>query len=146
VSDDRAYPSRPIVGVGAVIVHGDGVVLVKRGTAPLRGTWSLPGGVMEVGEPLADAVAREVREETGLEVAVGPLVDAVERIYRDEAGRVAYHYVLLDYLCRVTGGELAAGSDASEVKVVEPQGLAAQGLSPATIGVIDKALVRHASR
>jgi 8-oxo-dGTP diphosphatase len=139
MSDDRAYPARPIVGVGAVILPPGGVVLVKRRTPPLLGTWSLPGGAVEVGETLAQAVAREAREEKGLEGTVGSLVDVIERLHRDPSGRMHYHYVLLDYACTAVGGALEAGSDAEEAAVVSLDALAARGVSPGTIEVIGKA-------
>ncbi|MGH9588561.1 MAG: NUDIX hydrolase [Acidobacteriaceae bacterium] len=108
----REYPERPIVGVGAVIIHEDRVLLVRRGHAPLKGEWSVPGGALEVGETLADGVTREVLEETGLEVEPLAMVDVLDRIARDDAGRVQFHYVLVDYLCRVIGGSEAFASDA----------------------------------
>lgn len=108
----------PLVGVGAVIVHQGRVLLVRRGTEPLRGRWSIPGGLIEVGEMLREAVVREVREETGLEVEPLELVELLDRIHR-EGERVRYHYVIADYLCRVTGGALKAASDAEEVRWVE---------------------------
>lgn len=108
----REYPERPIAGVGAVILDAGRVLLVRRGHAPMKGEWSLPGGALEVGETLAEGVKREVLEETGLEVEPLAMVDVVDRIARDEAGRVQFHYVLVDYLCRVTGGAAACASDA----------------------------------
>ncbi len=107
----RAYPDRPFVGVGAVIVQDRRVVLVRRRFEPLAGQWSLPGGAVDVGESLERCVAREMREETGLEVQVGPVIEVLDRITRDEDGRVRYHFVLVDYLCWPVGGELRAGSD-----------------------------------
>ena len=98
MSDDARIPSGPIVGVGAVILDGDRVLLVKRGHEPLKGEWSLPGGAVEIGETLDAAVAREVLEETGLDVDVGPVVEVLDRIQRDADGRVEYHYVIVDYL------------------------------------------------
>ena len=100
------YPERPIVGVGAVIFDGARVLLIKRAHEPLKGEWSLPGGAVDVGEALHAAVVREVREETGLDVEVDRLIEIVERITRDDAGRVQYHFVIADYLCRPTGGRL----------------------------------------
>ena len=114
----REFPSSPLIGVGAVVVHQGRVLLVRRGTEPLRGHWSLPGGLIEVGESLTDALKREVREETGLVVDVVELVELLDRIHRHE-GRVRYHYVIADYLCTVAGGELRAASDADDVRWVE---------------------------
>lgn len=114
----REYPARPIASVGGVVVDGDRVLLVRRKLEPLAGHWTLPGGAIEVGEPAAHAVAREVREETGLDVEVGPVVEVLDRIYRDADGRVQFHYVLIDYLCRPRGGAVRAGSDAAAVEWV----------------------------
>lgn len=108
----REYPERPIVGVGALIFDAGRVLLVRRGHAPMKGEWSLPGGGLEVGETLAEGVKREVLEETGLEIEPLALVDVVDRIAHDDGGRVQFHYVLVDYLCRVTGGSEAFASDA----------------------------------
>jgi mutator protein MutT len=138
---DRRYPPRPVVGVGAVIVTGDGeVVLVRRAREPLAGAWSLPGGAVETGETLAAALVREVREETALEIEVGPLVEVLDRIFADETGRIRHHYVLIDYLCRVRGGELRAGSDASAAARVKPADLDGYALAPETRAVIERAL------
>jgi 8-oxo-dGTP diphosphatase len=136
----RRFPERPIVGVGAVIVDGDWVVLVKRAHEPFKGEWSLPGGTVEVGETLMEAVAREVREETGLNVHVGPLVEVLDRVHRDRDDRVEYHFVLLDYKCTVVSGTLAHGSDASDVCWASRNELARYGLSDAALRVVTKAL------
>jgi 8-oxo-dGTP diphosphatase len=128
------------VGVGAVIVDGDRVVLVKRAHEPLKGEWSLPGGTVEIGETLAEAVAREVHEETGLTVRVGPLVEILDRIHRDRDQRVEYHFVLMDYRCTVASGTLAHGSDASEACWVSRSELARYGLSEPALRVVAKAL------
>jgi len=114
----REYPLAPLVGVGAVVEDRGRVLLVRRGREPLKGEWSLPGGMLELGEGLEAGVAREVREETGLEVEVVELVELLDRIHR-EGERVRYHYVIADYLCRVTGGMLKAASDAEAVRWVE---------------------------
>ncbi len=112
----RRYPAGPVLGVGALIFEDARVLLVKRGKEPLRGYWSLPGGGVEVGEALEAAVRREVQEETGLEVAVGPIATVFERILSDASGACEYHYVLIDFYCTVTGGNLHPGSDASCVE------------------------------
>jgi 8-oxo-dGTP diphosphatase len=135
----REFPDAPLVGVGAVVVDQGRVLLVQRGTEPLRGQWSLPGGLVECGESLSNAVAREVREETGLNVEPVELIELLDRIYR-EGERVRYHYVIADYLCRVAGGELRAGSDAAQVRWVERtewNSHSALNLDPVTVRVIE---------
>src|SRR3569833_3475764 len=114
----RDYPERPIVGVGAVIVHGDRALVVRRATEPLKGEWSIPGGMLELGEKLRDGIAREVLEETGLTVEVGDVLDVFDSIFPDAEGKTQYHYVLIDYRCTVRGGTANAGSDVSEVRWV----------------------------
>ena len=111
----RDYPDRPFLGVGAVIIDDDRVLLVRRVNPPLQGEWSIPGGLVETGETTRDAIVREVLEETGLEIEVTRLVEVFERILHDEQSRVQYHYVLLDYACRVLRGRIRAGSDVGEV-------------------------------
>lgn len=135
----RRYPERPIVAVGAVILDGDRVLLVKRGHEPLKGEWSLPGGAVEVGETLQAALVREVREETCLEVRVGRVVEVLDRIRPDAAGRAEYHYVIIDYVCHVGGGEAACGSDADDVRWVDRRELDAYRLTPGACAVIQKA-------
>ena len=114
----REFPETPLVGVGAVIVDQGRVLLVRRGREPLKGQWSLPGGLLEIGESLSAGVVREVREETGLTVEPVELIELLDRIHR-EGERVRYHYVIADYLCSVTGGDLKAASDAEAVRWVE---------------------------
>lgn len=144
--DSREYPSRPVVGVGGVVVRDGAVLLVKRAAEPLAGRWSLPGGAVEVGETLEHAVARELREETGLTVRVVVLVEAFDRITRDEGGRARYHYVLLDYLCEAAGGSPVAASDAAAVAWARPEEFDAYGLTPRTRAVCEKALALAARR
>lgn len=150
----REYPARPIVGVGAVVlvtsadlhilgVHlpgTAGVVLIRRRSEPQAGQWSLPGGVLEVGETLVAGLAREVAEETGLQVRVGPVVDVLDRIIVDPDRRVRFHFVLIDYLCRPTGGHLQAGSDAERVAIADPAALEPFGLPEDAMAVIERAL------
>ena len=141
MNDTRQYPARPIVGVGAVVLDTGGrVLLIRRRFEPLAGQWSLPGGTLEIGETLEAGVAREVLEETGLRVAVGPVIEVFDRIIRDEDGRVRYHFVLVDYLCRPTGGSLNAGSDVNDAVFAEPERLADYYLTSKATAVITRAL------
>ncbi len=135
----RRYPERPIIGVGGILFQDERVLLVKRGRPPLQGAWSLPGGVLEVGELLADGLRREILEETGLEVRLLKLVEIFERIIRDAGGRPEYHYVLIDYLCEKTGGELRAGDDVVSVEWVEQDRLPDYDITSGTADVIRKA-------
>ncbi len=139
----REFPERPIVGVGGVILDGDRVLLVRRAKEPFKGRWSIPGGAVEVGEELQPALRRELLEETGLEVEILNVVEVLDRIQRTDDGRIQYHYVLIDYLCRPTGGKLRAGSDVSEVAWTTQRGLRSYELSPKTIAVIEKALPKR---
>jgi len=122
---NRKFPSHPVVGVGAVVLHEGRLLLIKRGAEPGRGKWSIPGGVVELGENAQDAVVREVKEECGLDiqlVADKPM-DVVDRIVRDEEGRVQYHYVLLQFLARLKGGVLKPASDVLEARWVPLDGV-----------------------
>lgn len=112
----REYPDQPLVGVGAIIIEASRVVLVRRGHAPLAGEWSIPGGVLEVGETLREAAVREALEETGLTVQPADLLGVFDRVLRDDAGRVRYHYVLIDFLCRRIAGDPHAAGDALEAR------------------------------
>ncbi|MBI1791592.1 MAG: NUDIX hydrolase [Acidobacteria bacterium] len=125
-----------MLGVGAIILDGDRVLLVERGKPPQQGLWSLPGGAVETGETLDAAVRREILEETGLEIEPLSVVEVFERITRDAAGAVEYHYVLIDYLCRVTGGALEARDDAARVEWVPRAALASRRITAGTIPVI----------
>jgi 8-oxo-dGTP diphosphatase len=143
----REYPEAPIVGVGAVVIDGTKVLLVRRGQEPLKGEWSLPGGALELGETLQQGVVREVLEETGLMVVPGGVIEILDRIIQDESsgqdkasGRVRYHYVLIDFVCHVTGGVLGPATDAEEVRWVERDQLQnGYRLAPVTVAVIEKA-------
>lgn len=113
---DRRYPSRPIVGVGAVVLGAEGVLLIQRGKPPRQGSWSLPGGAQKVGETVNEAAVREVREETGVEIEVLGLVDVVDSIRRDDTGKPEYHYTLVDVAARFTGGVVTPGTDAQDAR------------------------------
>lgn len=136
----REYPPVPLVGVGALVVGDGRVLLIRRGTEPSKGQWSIPGGLVEVGESLRDAVIREALEETGLLVQPEVLVELLERIFHDDHGRIRYHYVVADYRCRVVGGRLTAGSDALEAAWFGRNELDSLELAPVTMSVILKAL------
>ena len=142
MAESRLYPERPVVAVGAVIIDGDRVLLIKRANEPSKGEWSLPGGVVEVGESLEAALAREVREETCLDVTVGPVVEVLDRIRRDDVDRVEYHYVIVDYLCHPNGGTATCGSDADEVRWAALDDLAGFRLTPSVVAVSEKARAR----
>ncbi|HSR10972.1 MAG TPA: NUDIX hydrolase [Thermodesulfobacteriota bacterium] len=134
----RKYPDHPIVGVGGVVFLEDKVLLVKRGREPGFGDWSIPGGAVDTGETLKEAVVREVREETGLDVEVLALAKVLERIFRDPEGRVAYHYILVDFLCRPCGGLLQAGTDAADARFVPVTEMGAYKIAPVTLAVIHR--------
>ena len=144
VNDGRQYPERPIVGVGAVIVAEGKVVLIRRKYEPLKGQWSLPGGMVEVGEPLETALMREMMEETGLVVDVGPVIEVFDRIMHDEERRVRYHYVLIDYLCWPSAGTprgaLRAGSDVDAAIWADPAMLGEYSLTDKATSVIQRGL------
>jgi 8-oxo-dGTP diphosphatase len=135
-------PDRPVVGVGAVVIDDGRVLLIKRGKEPLRGRWVVPGGTVELGESLEDALHREIREETGIEVHVVEPVLVFDRILRDGVS-VSYHYVIVDYLCERVGGETKAGSDALEAAWAAPSELAFYDLPPAALEVVLDGFVRR---
>ena len=134
----REFPEFPLVGVGSIIIADARVLLVKRAHPPIQGQWSIPGGVLEVGELVREAAAREAQEETGLIVEPGELLGVFDRVLRDAEHRVQYHYVLIDFLCRPVGGELRAASDAEEARWFTPQELPALKLAEDTQAVIRK--------
>lgn len=135
----RNYPDRPLLGVGALIFRDDHILLVRRANPPLQGEWSIPGGLVETGETTKEAIVREVREETGLDVEPVKLVEVFERILRDQDASVEYHFVLIDYLCRVISGEAYAGSDVSEVRWAKLEELELLVVAKDTCDVIRRA-------
>ena len=143
---NRRYPTHPVLGVGALIFEDNKVLLIERGKEPLKGYWSLPGGAVETGERLEDAVRRELLEETGLHVNPLYMAEVFERIMPDSAGGAEYHYVLLDYVCGVTGGRLCASSDASRVEWVSMQVLPDLLLTSGTKDVIERAYADYQRR
>jgi 8-oxo-dGTP diphosphatase len=139
VSDSREYPERPMVGVGGVVISNGRALLIRRGGPPLEGQWSIPGGMLEVGETIIEGVRRELAEETGIEVRVGELIEVFERINLDSSGRTKYHFVVLDYLCEAIRGEARAGSDVTDVAWATPSELEKYSLTETATRVILKA-------
>jgi 8-oxo-dGTP diphosphatase len=151
----REYPDQPMVGVGGVVVDGDRTLLIRRGSAPLQGEWSIPGGLLEVGETLAEGVVRELAEETGLEVGVLELIEVFERIFPappnadgtpGDRSRPQYHFVILDYLCEIRGGAISAGSDALEFAWAREEELANFDVTVAVRRVLKRAFARARER
>jgi 8-oxo-dGTP diphosphatase len=138
----REFPEVPLVGVGAIIIEASRVVLVKRLHPPLQAEWSIPGGVLEVGEMVRDAAIREAQEETGLTVEPGELLGVYDRILLNPEQRVQYHYVLIDFLCRRVAGDLAAASDAADVRWFAREELSALKLAEDTLDVIQKGFAK----
>ncbi len=143
----RKYPDQPLVGVGAVVFRGEDVLLVRRGQEPARDSWSLPGGLVELGETLEEAIRRELAEETGLTVTILGVAAVLERLFRDDAGVISYHYVLVDFLCDYAGGDLAASSDITAARFVSLNDLPTFDLAAFTTRVILRAVdqKRHGS-
>ena len=141
----REFPEVPLVGVGAIIIEDSRVLLVKRAHPPLQAEWSIPGGVLEVGELVREAAIREAREETGLIVEPAELLGVYDRILRNLEKRVQYHYVLVDFLCRRVAGDLAAASDAAEVKWFTQEELPGLNLAEDTLDVIQKGFAKSGS-
>lgn len=131
------YPEHPAVGVGGIVLKEDSILLVRRGNPPSKGQWGVPGGVLELGESVKAGVAREVKEETGIEVEVGDLVEIFEVFQKDPWGATEFHYVLLDYLCYYVSGELQAGDDADECQFIPFDKLSQENLSPAVEELVE---------
>lgn len=138
-AETRKYPERPILAVGGVVVHEGRVLLIRRGQPPMEGRWSIPGGIVELGEVIADAVARELKEETGVCVRVLDLIEIYEKVARDEAGAAQYHFVILDYQCEFVEGAAIAGGDVTEIAWATEQQMESLGLTAAAKRVIQKA-------
>lgn len=136
----REYPAQPVVGVGAVVVRDGRALIVRRAHEPRKGEWSLPGGHVHLGESLADAARREVKEETGLDIHPGPIIEAFDRVHRDPDGRIRYHFVIVDFVCESSTGEAVAGSDAEAVAWVTADELDAYGVNAHAAAVIRRGL------
>jgi len=139
MADSREFPERPLVGVGGVVIANGRALLIRRGGPPLEGQWSIPGGMLEVGETLLAGVRRELLEETGIEVSVGELIEVFERINLDADGKARYHFVVLDYLCEAVRGEARAGSDVIDVAWATPAELEKYSLTETATRVILRA-------
>jgi 8-oxo-dGTP diphosphatase len=139
----REYPKQPLIGVGALIIENGRVLLVKRGKAPLLGEWSIPGGMVELGETLRDGAQREALEETGLVVRTTELLGVFDRIVPDDANRIRYHYVLIDFLCETVSGELRASGDAADARWFTQEGVRGLALPKDTAAVIDLAFTKN---
>ena len=138
----REYPDRPLVGVGGVIIHEERVLIVQRGNPPRQGEWTVPGGMLELGETLRQGAEREALEETGLVVRATELLGVFDRIVPDEEGNIVYHYVLIDFLCQLVSGKLHAGADAADAQWFTPETMAQLPLAEDTAGVIRAALAK----
>src|SRR6476660_9745645 len=133
----REYPEHPVVGVGGVVVRDGKALIVKRAHEPRKGEWSLPGGLLELGESLQDAVRREIKEETALDVTVGPIIETFDRVHRDDQGRIRYHFVIVDYVCWSDAGDATAGSDAEQTAWVSASEIDAYGVNAHAKAVIE---------
>jgi ADP-ribose pyrophosphatase YjhB (NUDIX family) len=149
----REYPDRPVIGAGGVIIDNGRTVLIRRGTEPLLGEWSIPGGTIEIGETIEEAVRRELREETGLEVRVLELIELFDRIYLDNHStapaakkKPRFHYVIADYLCELTGGEPRAGSDVTDLAFAREDELVRFHLTEKATSVLKKAFAMSRAR
>ena len=139
----REYPAHPVVGVGAVVVRDGKALIIKRAHEPRKGEWSLPGGLLELGESLQDAARREIREETNLDVTVGPVIETFDRVHRDDGGRIRYHFVIVDFLCWSESGDATAGSDADDVAWVRADEIDRYEVNAHARAVIERGLNYH---
>jgi ADP-ribose pyrophosphatase YjhB (NUDIX family) len=145
LSPKREYPDRPVVGVGGVVIHNSCVLLIRRGSPPLHGEWSIPGGTLELGESILEGIRRELQEETGIEVRVLGLIEVFDRIFRDSAGRIQYHFVIVDHLCELISGSASAASDVSDTAWVREDELGKYSLTEVATRVVRKAFAMAAS-
>jgi 8-oxo-dGTP diphosphatase len=134
--DGRLYPQTPIAGVGAIVWKDGRILLVKRGKEPNRGKWTVPGGVVELGETLHEALKREVREECSIDIEVEKVLDMFDAITRDDDGRVRYHFIIIDFMAKYAGGEIKAGSDADDCRWVTPEEIAEMDITPSLMAVL----------
>jgi 8-oxo-dGTP diphosphatase len=152
VASSREYPERPLIGVGGVIIDRERAVLIRRGSEPLLGEWSIPGGTLEIGETLEEGVARELFEETGIQVRVLELIEVFDRIYREkhpgtnDKKKPRFHYVIVDYLCERIGGEPRAGSDVTDLAFAGEDDLARFHLTETATRILKKAFAMHRAR
>ena len=153
MTSSREYPERPVVGIGGVIIDQSRTVLIRRGSEPLRGEWSIPGGTLELGESLQEGVARELLEETGIEVRVLDLIEVFDRIFLEDGstsakvnGRPRFHFVIVDYLCERLGGEPRAGSDVTDVAFAREGELSQYHLTETATRVLKKAFAMDRAR
>jgi ADP-ribose pyrophosphatase YjhB (NUDIX family) len=142
----REYPDRPVVGVGGVVIRDGRALLIRRGSPPLEGQWSIPGGTLELGETITEGVRRELREETGLEVHVLDLIEVFDRIFPDGEGRPQYHFVILDYLCESATGAPRAGSDVTDAAWAGEEELARFELTATASRILKKAFALYRVR
>ena len=146
MTDDRQYPERPVIAIGGVVISDGRVLLIRRGQPPLEGRWSIPGGILEIGETIADAIARELFEETGVRARALALVEVYEKVLRDAGDRAQYHFVILDYLCEWQEGSARAGSDVTEAVWVREEELKQFQLTGAAARVVRKAFAMARER
>lgn len=146
MTEDRQYPERPVIAVGGVVISEGRALLIRRGQAPLEGRWSIPGGILELGETIADGIARELFEETGVRAGALDLIEVYEKVLRDAGDRAQYHFVILDYLCELEEGTPHPGSDVTEVAWVREEELKQFQLTGAATRVVRKAFAMARER